>query len=155
MFLDLLCLMSQSWDNMHELLTGCSIQSWLPVSRVHYADGSSTNHWYYGVDHTSHCRPRSATWTMLELTITFSLCLNVECITRLWQRTDLTSHFARGLMACWAGFLKCVALHAVRSRMRLYGHPRLCTRHYNSDQSWAFWTCSREHLLCLPGKDTD
>ena len=30
-------------------------------------------------------------------------------------------------------------------------HPRLCTQHNNSDQSWAFWTCRRALLLCLPG----
>ena len=28
-------------------------------------------------------------------------------------------------------------------------HPRLCTRHNNSDQSWAFWTCWRVHLYAL------
>ena len=31
--------------------------------------------------------------------------------------------------------------------------PRSCTWQY--DQLWAFWTCSRAHLLCPPGKDTD
>ena len=46
---------------------------------------------------------------------------------------------------------------AVCSRMCINGcgHPHLGTRHYSSDQSWAFWTCSWAHLLCLPGKDTD
>ena len=44
---------------------------------------------------------------------------------------------------------------AARSRMHLYGHPCLCTQHYNADQSWSFWTCSRAHLLCPPGNDTD
>ena len=86
---------------------------------------------------------------------TSPLCSNVKSTTRLWQRPDLTSHFAPGSVACWAGRLKCMALCAVCSRMHLHGHPHLCTQHYNSDQTWTFWTCSRAHLLCPPGKDTD
>ena len=47
-----------------------------------------------------------------------------------------------------------MALCAIHSKMRLYGHrPRSCIRQYN--QLWAFWTCSRAHLLCPPGEDTD
>ena len=59
-----------------------------------------------------------------------------------------------GLVACWLGLSKRMALCAIRS-MCLYGHPCLCTRHCNSDQSWAFWTCSRAHSLCPPDNDTD
>ena len=120
-----------------------------------YADERSTKLWtyaicYYGVDHTPHCISRAAAWTHCVMA-TFSLCSNVEFTTKLWQRTDLASRFARGSVVCWAGLLKCVALCAIHSRMHIYGHPRLCTRHYNSDQSWAFWTCRRAHLLCPPG----
>ena len=49
-----------------------------------------------------------------------------------------------------AGLSKRAALRAVLSRMHLYGHPCLCTRHCNYEQSWAFWTCSKAHLLCPP-----
>ena len=95
------------------------------------------------------CRPhpsrtRAAAQTH-RVMATFSLCSNVESTTRLWQRTDLASRFARGSMACRAGLSKREALCAAcsNSRMRLFGPyigpgNLVCTRHNNSDQSWAF-----------------
>ena len=73
-------------------------------------------------------------------------------MTRVWQRTDLVSHFAWGLVACWAGLLIRMVLNAVHLRLGVpcvYDHPCLCTWHCNYDQSWTFWTCSRAHLLCV------
>ena len=63
---------------------------------------------YYGVDHTSHCRPRAAAQTH-HVMVTFSLRSNVESTTRRSQRADIASRFARGSVACHAGLLK----HAV------------------------------------------
>ena len=123
--------------------------------RIHrYKQHRILNLYYYGVDHTPHCRSRVAARTHRVMAM-FSLCLNIESTTRLWQRTDLASRFAWDLVACSVGLPKCAALCAVRLKLHLYGHPRLCTQHYNSDQWWAFWTCSRAHLICPPGKDTD
>ena len=147
--------MSQSWDNvanMHaELLTACSVQSRLPVSAVcmrRYPNFEPMLLWYR--PHPPHCRPRAAAQTH-HVIVTFLLCSNVESTIRLWQRTDLASRFAWGSVACWAGLSKRTALRTVCLRMHLYGHSRLCTQHYKSDQSWAFWTCRTAHLLYPPG----
>ena len=72
---------------------------------------------------------------------------SVKSTIRLWQRIDLVSRFARGSVACWTGLSKRLTLGASCSRMHLYDHPFLCMQHCKSDQSWAFWTCSRTHLL--------
>ena len=149
--------------NMHELLTVLTlIYSENLNSIISLAVGVS-------ISISTACMPATATWTSNLLVLLCrphpsiqvnSSCSNtlqwrhsrsVESTTRLWQRTDLVSRFARGSVACWAGLSKRAALCAVRSRMHLYGYPCLCTRHCNSDQSWAFWTCRRAHLSCPPG----
>ena len=96
-------------------------------------------HWilklrHYGVDHTPHCRPRAAARTHHVMAM-FLFCSNIESTTRLWQKINLTSHFAQGTVACWVGLSRCAALSAVRLRMYLYGHPHLYTRHCNSEPS--------------------
>ena len=83
------------------------------------------------------------------------LCSNVESTTSKEQTSSLASLKARWHVGCWTGLSECVVLCTVHSRMRLCGHPCLCTWHYNSDQSWTFWTCSGAYLLCPPSKDTD
>ena len=87
--------------NMHAWATNSMLNTQLPASTVHMCRWKQ--HWtlnlcYYGVDHTPHCRPRAAARTH-RVMATFSLCSNVESTTRLWQRTDLVSRFARGSVA--------------------------------------------------------
>ena len=87
---------------MHELSVHASIQSRVPVSTVRmrkWTQHQNLNLCYYDVDYTSYCMPRAAAQTH-RVMATFSLCLNVESIIRLWWRIDLTSHFTRGSVAC-------------------------------------------------------
>ena len=89
---------------------------------------------YYCISHTPHCRPTAAAWThytevcdgnvftLLEHRIYVFVPLDYW---QIWQRTDLTSHLAWGLVACSAGDLKRVAFCAIRSRMHLSLWPPL------------------------------
>ena len=84
---------------------------------------------------------------------TFSLCSNVESTTRAWQRTDLI-HLSL-----------CSRLSGLLSRP-LEIHGASCHSFKNTSlwrplfvhmvlQFWLIVGCSRAHLLCSPGKDTD
>ena len=158
---------------MHELLTVLRLtysekskQYHLPscmatISTVQMQQNELWTYYNYFVDHTPWCRSTAA--AVLKLTTAmemFSLCSNIESTT-LWQRIDIVSCLLKawwhvGCMAERAGLSKRVALCTIHLvRMHLYGHPCLCTWHCNFDQSWTFWTCSRAHLLCPPGEDTD
>ena len=102
----------------------CSSQSWDHVTE-HYAivtiECRLVQHACTDEDYTPHCRPRVAAQTH-RVMVTFSLSLNVESTTRPWQRANITSRFARGLVA-WAGLSKRAAL-APLTRARethLYG----------------------------------
>ena len=113
---------------------------------------------YYFVDHTPRCRSTAAAQTHH---CNGDILTLLECqIYHQTMKTNrprllLRSRLSGTWPACWAGLLKRAAFCAVRSRMHLHGHPCLSTQHCNSDQTWAFWTCSRAHLLCPPGQDTD
>ena len=87
-----------------------------------------TNHC---VDHTPQCRfmcNSSYSNTSLQWRCSRSVQMSnlPPDYQKAWQRTDLTSHFARGSVACWVGLSNRMALHTVCSRMHLYGHP-CCT----------------------------
>ena len=75
-----------------------------------------------------------------------------------WQMTK-NSQTRLSLCSRLSGLLsttpKCIVLCASCLRTHLYGHPCSYTQPYSSDQSWAFWTCSRAYLLCPPDNDTD
>ena len=153
------CLMSQSWNimaNMHELFTEnlislavLYVSQWLGQCACQLAAAARTlnllvllHRPHPSMQVNSSCSNSPLQWRGPR---------SIKSTTRLWRRTDLVSRFTRGSVACWAGLSKRAVLRPVRLRMHLYGHPCLCTRHCNSDQSWAFWTYRRTHLLCPPG----
>ena len=160
--------MSQSWDNvasMHELLTVLSSHTRRKCSKQYHLRSCistySTVHmqlhelWtYYFVDHTPWCRSTAAARTHhcnSDVLALLERRIYHQTMTMNRPRLSLRSRLSGTWPACWAGLSKRAVLRTVRSRMHLYGHPCLCKWHYNSDQSWAFWTCSRVHLLCTPG----
>ena len=111
------------------------------------------------------CRPHPSlsSYSNSPLMGTFSLRSNVESITRPWQRADITSRFARGSVACWAGLSKCMALAPLTwARDSIFMAPRpwqpcLCMWHNNSDQSWVMSHESSEpyaHRFVLLGTYT-
>ena len=105
-----------------------------------------------------HSSTTDLTWFSMKdryFSLTNQIAVFVTFERRIYHQSMIKNR-PRGSVACWAGLLKCTALCTVYSRIHLYGHPCLCTWQCNSDQLWAFWTCSRAHLLCPPGKvDTD
>ena len=120
------CLMSQSWDNVANItMVDCQYSA---HAQINVAPNFEPM--------LSWCRPHPTLQAK-------SSCSNSSCnecriyhqaMTKNRPHLLLHSRLERS-MACWAGLSKCVALCDVRSRMRLCGHPRLCTRHHNSDQS--------------------
>ena len=160
--------MLQSWDNvalnMHELLTVSphiqrkSEQYHLPscMSTVQ-CTCSSTN--FKPISITSLTTPLDAgLQQLLELTTAMVMLFALlerriyhQSMTKNRPRLSLRSRLGGTWPAEQASWNTRRFVPFVRAWMHLYGHPCLCTQHFNFDQSWAFWTCRRVHLLCPPG----
>ena len=78
-----------------------------------------------------------------------SSCLNSPCngnvldlLKRPIYHQTMKKNRPRLSLCSMFGGLLSRPLEMRHSRMYLYGHPCLCTQHYSSDESWAFWICS-------------